>query len=142
MLPPSRGANRIYLIGAEVLLDQAREYLEILAPLSLGETFIADLEANIATYERLTAEAHGGRLGHVEARSGIQEALAECLEIVAVLDGFNEARLADNVAVLDTWKSARNVFGPFRTPEIDSDDDADEDDEVLIDNEGPSEAAA
>ncbi|HET9066725.1 MAG TPA: hypothetical protein VFN22_12970 [Gemmatimonadales bacterium] len=142
MLPPSRGPNRTYLIGAEVLLDQAKEYQEILGPLSLGETFIADLEANIATYERLTAEAHDGQLGHVEARSGIQETLAECLDIVAVLDGFNEARLAENAAVLDTWKSARNVFGPFRSPEIDTDDDADEDDEVLIDNAGPSEAAA
>lgn len=114
--PSSRLANRLFLAKARILQARIPEHEEALRAFALGESFVADLEAALAEFEKLGETANLDRVIHIGARRDLRRATAECLELIGALDGFNRARFAADAKLLTAWEAARNIFSaPRRT---------------------------
>jgi len=63
-----------------------------------------------------TLEASGeGRRNHVGASADLKAVAAEIKKQVRALDGMVRYRFGENAELMGAWRSARNVFGPFRS---------------------------
>lgn len=113
---PRQAPHRNFLTVAKTLLAAATAHEALLVPQGLGERFVRDLTAGVATFEALSETIHAGRRDHVGARAELQAVGEEIGEVVRLLDGLNRGRFEGQPELLAAWESARNVEGPFRTP--------------------------
>lgn len=105
--------NRIFIGTAKVLLELATQHQDSLVAAGLGTSFVAEATDLIAQFEAVSLDGDNGRRNHVEARADFAGLVAECMEVVGVIDGLNRVRFEKEPELLATWKSVRNVFGPF-----------------------------
>jgi hypothetical protein len=94
----------------------ARRFAEDAAPLSasfiahgLPASFVADLQATLALFERATSGRATAREAHVGARAGINAGIDAAFAILPRLDAIVENRVAGEPSLLATWRSARHV---------------------------------
>ena len=111
---PQRSPNRVLIGKAESMLAAATVEKDLLVANGLGVTFLDDLAAAMAAYDKSTGTAHSGRISHVGARADLPVVVSECVALVRILDGLNRERFAGDPKLLAAWMSARNVAGPFR----------------------------
>jgi hypothetical protein len=102
------------------LTTTARQFADDAAPLAaafvvhgLPKSFVADLHAALATFERATSGRALGRETHVGARADIAAALDLAFETLQRLDAIVENRIGGDPSALAAWRLARNVG---RTP--------------------------
>jgi hypothetical protein len=102
------------------LATAARQFAEDAAPLGaafiahgLSESFVADLRAALATFERAISGRALGQETHVGARADISAALDLAFETLQRLDAIVENRVGGDPNALAAWHLARNVG---RTP--------------------------
>jgi hypothetical protein len=102
------------------LATAARQFAEDAGPLAadfvahgLPESFVADLGAALATFERAIGGRALGRETHVGARADITAALDLAFETLHRLDAIVENRVGGDPNALAAWHLARNVG---RTP--------------------------
>jgi hypothetical protein len=98
------------------LTAAARQFAEEAAPLSaafvahgLPDSFIADLQAAITTFEHANSGRALGRETNVGARAGITAALKLAFDTLRRLDAIVENRVAGDPNTLAAWRLARNV---------------------------------
>jgi hypothetical protein len=102
------------------LVAAARQFAEDAAPLAaafvahgLSESFVADLQAALATFERAVRGRALGRETRAGARADITAALDLAFETLRRLDAIVENRVGGDPNALAAWRLARNVG---RTP--------------------------
>jgi hypothetical protein len=98
----------------------ARQFASDAAPLSaafvghgLPESFVADLQAALAAFERAVSGGAIGRETHVGARADITAALNQAFDTLRRLDAIVENRVGGDPNAMAAWHVARNVG---RTP--------------------------
>jgi hypothetical protein len=98
------------------LATAARQFAEDAGPLAadfvahgLPESFVADLRAALATFERAISGRALGRETHVGARADITAALDLAFETLQRLDAIVENRVGGDPNALAAWRLARNV---------------------------------
>lgn len=111
--PDYQGPNRAIVAHAKAMLGAATAQEALLLEFGLGDGFFADLTASITAFETASLDVDAGRRDHIAARANFTDLAGECAEIVGILDGLNKKRFAKEPELLATWKSVRNVFGPF-----------------------------
>lgn len=111
--PEPAGPNRVFVGVAKALLKEATEHQAPLLAAGLGDGFLADFTAAIAAFEFEAGEITERKLDHITARADLDRLGKECIAMVQLLDGLNEARFQKEPENLTAWRSARNVFGPF-----------------------------
>jgi len=119
-LVESHAPNRVFVNAAQALLAAAQAQKDALVGAGLGETFLDGLAEAVGQFDADTSTSHDGRAAHVGASSDLKAVIRECMLDVAILDGLNRVRFADDPELLAAWESARNVAGPFQrnsTPE-------------------------
>ena|SRR6266853_2301752 len=96
----------------------ARRFADDAAPLAapfiahgLHPSFVADLQAALALFERATSGRTTAREVHVGARAGITAAIDAALAILPRLDAIVENLAASDPARLAAWRYARHVEG-------------------------------
>jgi hypothetical protein len=113
-IPPKyNGPNRVFVIAAKQLLDAAIAEESALLGFGLGTKFVAQLREAITVFESAGSDADEGRSAHIIAAADLALLAPECITLVRLLDGLNAARFEKEPELLATWKSARNVYGPF-----------------------------
>ena len=113
--PKGRVPNRVLIAAGQAMLAAATPQKDALITLGVGETFLDDLSQALSDFDRTTENAHGGRRSHVGAVADLEPVTAECMLLVHVLDGLNQARFKGNAEVLAAWESSIVVAGPFHT---------------------------
>jgi hypothetical protein len=111
--PDYQGPNRAIVAHAKAMLGEARVHEALLTASGLGATFLADFGVAITSFESASLDLDAGRRDHIAARADFTALAGECSELVGILDGLNRKRFAKEPDLLATWKSVRNVFGPF-----------------------------
>jgi hypothetical protein len=102
------------------LTAAARQFADDAAPVAadfvahgLPESFVADVQSALATFERSVSNRALGRETHVGARADITAALDLAFETLQRLDAIVENRVGGDPSALAGWRLARNVG---RTP--------------------------
>jgi hypothetical protein len=113
VLPPQRLPNKMFLLAARSLLAAATAQKDVLVPLGLGDTFIADLTQATDQLEAATGGAHSGRTDHVAAAAEFSNLVRGCVRDVDVIGTFYRATMPADSELLVAWESASNVAGPF-----------------------------
>jgi hypothetical protein len=111
--PMASGPNRVFVGTAKAMQREATTHHDLLLAAGLGADFLQRFDTAIADFEAAAAAASEGRLDHIAARADFERLGKECLAMVKLLDGLNEARFEKEPEQLAAWQSARNVFGPF-----------------------------
>ena len=98
------------------LTAAARQFASDAAPLSaafvghgLPESFVADLQAALAAFERAVSGGATGRETHVGARADITAALNQAFDTLRRLDAIVENRVGGDPNATAAWRVARNV---------------------------------
>jgi hypothetical protein len=106
--------------GDHDMATAARQFADDAGPLAaafvahgLPESFVADLRAALATFERAISGRALGRETHVGARADITAALDLAFDTLQRLDAIVENRIGGDPSALAAWRLARNVG---RTP--------------------------
>jgi hypothetical protein len=96
----------------------ARRFADDAAPLSasfvahgLPASFVVELQAALAVFERATSGRTSAKEVHVGARAGITAAIDAALAILPRLDAIVENRAAGDPTLLAAWRSLRHVEG-------------------------------
>jgi hypothetical protein len=110
--PPHNAPNRAFIAAARRRFEDATAAQEALLAAGLGGSFLLELEAGLAEFDREGTSADDARGDHVRARSELGSLAAEAVRQVNVLDGLNATRFATQPALLDEWRAMRNIFGP------------------------------
>ncbi|MGH7582489.1 MAG: hypothetical protein ACREL5_04600 [Gemmatimonadales bacterium] len=115
-LPEYGVPDQVFFIAARALLAAVDASKDVLVPLGLGETFVADLTAALDAADAKVEPARNGRMNHVGARAQMSELARECMRDVRVLDTFYRAAFANDADQLAAWKSASNLAAPHQRP--------------------------
>jgi hypothetical protein len=113
LLPNRGGPNKRFLLDARTLLTAATEHADLLVPLGLGDTFVADLGTALDQFEATGTAIDTGHGQHVGAVKTFAKAMATCRSAVVVLDTYYRAEVTPDSAVFAGWTNARTVEGPF-----------------------------
>lgn len=113
-LPDSNAPHMDFITAAKVLLDAAAARAQDFMSLGLGDTFLQDLAAAVAEFDRATALVNTGARSHVGARGELFNAADECMGMVEVLDGLYRLRFSHDPEAVAAWESARTIGGPKR----------------------------
>src|SRR5262249_35685164 len=100
------------------LVTAASRFAEQVAPLSasfiahgLPPSFVADLQAAVAGFERAISGRTTAREAPVGARAGITAGINAAFAILPRFDAIVENRVAGDPSLLAGWRSARHVEG-------------------------------
>ncbi|MFN2454160.1 MAG: hypothetical protein ABR577_08060 [Pyrinomonadaceae bacterium] len=102
--------------GDQELLNAARSFAADAAPLKtefirheLPATFLADLDADIESFEQSVTFKHQGTDTHVAATAAIDEAIEGGTNAVRQLDAIIRNKFRDDSATLAAWTSASHT---------------------------------
>lgn len=115
--PRGHASNRTFLSDSRILLEAATTHRDLLTAAGLGQGVLAELEPLLPEFEDAGLAANENRDGHVAARGEINRIVADCMDLVRVLDAFNRSRFAPGSGDLLAWQSASDVFGSASRPE-------------------------
>lgn len=73
------------------------------------ETFIEDLEAQIATLERAMSDQNTKRDAHISATASVETLIEQGMNAVRRLDAIVRNKFRDDHSTLTAWESARHV---------------------------------
>jgi len=120
-LPPTNASQRALLTAARGMLEKATAHKDVLLSRGMPATLLDDLAAALGEIEKTIEATRAGRRGHVGASADLQAVAVEIKKQVRALDGMVRYRFGENAELMGAWRSARNVFGPFRSkPEPES----------------------
>ena len=97
------------------MLDQAKEAADVLKPLGLGDTALADLEKVLAEFDEVARAASANRALHVAATGELARVSAEVMESVGVLDGIYRYLFRNDSERLTQWANVRGIQRAPRT---------------------------
>jgi hypothetical protein len=100
-------AGRLFARDAEPFKDQFLAH-------AMPQTFIADLIADVDTFEQAIHEREAGKGGQSAARASMTAALASGTAAVQKLDAMVRNHLRDDATTTALWRSARRVGHPRR----------------------------
>ncbi len=81
----------------------------------LSGTMLDELGKAVAEFEAVTESGTTGRTAHVGSRADLSAITEELMDLVEVLNTFNQFRFQDDAELLAAWESSRNVIGPLRS---------------------------
>lgn len=119
-LPKTAATNQAFVTIARGMLEKAREQKELFVSRGMSEQLLDDLAAALEEFEQTLEATRAGRREHVGASADLQAVLSEISQQVRLLDGLVRYRFGDSAELMGAWASARNVVGPFRSKEGDS----------------------
>lgn len=108
--------NRSYQslrIAARVVAQEAREQKDLLVRYGLAEPMLTGLEQAVAQLDEAVEQGGVARRTHAGARLELDDALADVVAAVHVIDDFNRFRFAKGSDELGAWITARTM--PART---------------------------
>jgi hypothetical protein len=108
---PGKGDHDL-ATGARQVADDAEPLVADFVAHGLPESFVVDLRAALATFERAISGRALGRETHVGARADITAALDLAFETLQRLDAIVENRVGGDPYALAAWRVARNVGRP------------------------------
>jgi hypothetical protein len=104
------------------LLQAARAFAADALPLKAEfirhehpETFIEELEAQIAALERAMGDQNTKRDAHISATASVETLIERGVNAVRRLDAIVRNKFRDDPSTLAAWESARHVESPSRT---------------------------
>lgn len=112
--PAPGGPNRVFITAAKAMVAAATPHRDLFVSLGLGDTFLDELTQALAQFDGATEAAHAGRRDHVGARAELVAVADECVQMLALLDGFYLIRFRNDAQSLAAWESSNNLVGPFR----------------------------
>ena len=110
-MPDGESDHDLATAGRQVAEDAGPLARDFVAH-GLPESFVADLRAALATFERAISGRALGRETHVGARADITAALDLAFETLQRLDAIVENRVGGDPYALAAWRVARNVGRP------------------------------
>jgi hypothetical protein len=109
-LPTRFGAEKVFLTAARSMIASASAQEALLVGLGLGSTFVADLQAAVASYDATKAGQDDSKLTHIGARVDLDAVARDSVVVLEVLDGLNRTRFRNDATLLAEWQSARHVI--------------------------------
>jgi hypothetical protein len=91
------------------MLAEARAHKDVLVKHGLVESVLDDLAASLEKWDAVMQQAAAGRLAHVGATAELGAVVSALAKIIAVLDGLNRYRFAQDPESLAQWESASNL---------------------------------
>lgn len=114
---PSPGRNRQEFVAAvRAMQAEAAKYRETFVREGMPETFLEDLDAQLARYLGAVERKGLSEAQRVGAVAGLPEVVLELMALVRRLDAINRKRWHDNPELLASWRSARDVTWPHPKP--------------------------
>jgi hypothetical protein len=92
---------------ARTIAANAQNHRDLFIALGHPETFVEDLHAAIAEYERSSSGKVGGIETRVDARLELEQLMVSIRKVLRYLDTIFRRRFKGNVAKLALWKYAR-----------------------------------
>jgi hypothetical protein len=112
----SRSAtHKAFVISAKAMLADGVANQDLFVSLGLSARMLDELGKAITQFEEVTQSGIGGRTGHIGARADLDAVAIDLLELVELLNTFNQFRFQDNPELAAAWESARMVLGPIRS---------------------------
>lgn len=116
-LPRMTATGNVYAGAIRAMLAQVEAEAELFARVGLSASLVVDVTQTLAAFEAALEEGHSAKAEHIAASQAFASVLSDVREVVALLDGFNRYRFANDAALLAAWEGAKNVVGPFRGTE-------------------------
>ncbi|HEV8355705.1 MAG TPA: hypothetical protein VGQ17_02960 [Gemmatimonadales bacterium] len=110
-LPHSKASHRVFLTAVKSMLATAEAQKDALVGEGMSPRLLEDLGRMVAEFETASEAARTARLDHIGARADLEEATAELVEQVKVLDGLNRWRFGKEPELLVEWNAAKHVAG-------------------------------
>ena len=110
-LPDSKASHRVFLTAVKSMLAMAEAQKDALVGEGMSPRLLEDLGRMVAEFETASEAARTARLDHIGARADLEEATAELVEQVKVLDGLNRWRFGKEPELLVEWNAAKHVPG-------------------------------
>lgn len=104
--------HRAFLASTKAMLAEAVAQKELFDRNGLVPELLDELAKVLGDLETATAHAAAGKGQHIGARAGLQQAMAEVLEVIRQLDGLNRFRFRKDQELQAEWDGLRGVFGP------------------------------
>ncbi len=120
-LPQGRVSNRELATIARGMLGRAIEHKELLTRLGLSASVFGDITAALEAFEQSLETTTSGRLAHVGASSDLPAVASQVSQQVRLLEGLVRYHFGRDAELMAAWASARNVVGPSRSGETNSD---------------------
>lgn len=113
----SRQLNESTLLNtAKIFLKRAQPSADEFIKYLLPTDFLEDLEADIEAFEEAISVGDQALSHRIVATTGIEEAMAEAMDLVDRLNGLIRNRYRDNALMLSAWNRARHVEKVARKP--------------------------
>lgn len=116
-LPRTGATSLVYAAAVHQMLTQAQAEAELFTRVGLSASLLDDVTAAVSQFEQAVEQGHTARAEHTAASAEFDTVILEVRAVVALLDGFNRYRFANDAALLAAWEGAKNVVGPFRGSE-------------------------
>lgn len=113
-LPDSHGTNRVFLTSVRSMLTVAESQKDAMVREGMSPTLLEELGRMLTEFEAVSDAARAARLDHIGARADLEEATAELMEMVQVLDGVNRWRFGKEPKLLVEWNAAKHLAGGSR----------------------------
>jgi hypothetical protein len=110
-LPDTHGNHRAFLTAVKSMLAMAEAQKDALVAEGMSPRLLEDLNRLVAEFETAMEAARTARLEHIGARADLEEATAQVLELVRLLDGINRWRFGKDPKLLVEWNAAKHVAG-------------------------------
>ena len=114
VLPDFHAPMLDFMSAARGTLAAVAPQRELFESLGLGDSWLVDLSQAIEQFDVASQALHLAMRIHVGARADLNVVAADCIALVAVLDGLNRARFHNDPERLAAWLSASNVAEPYR----------------------------
>jgi len=113
---PRSGSDLALLAVARAFAADALPLKDEFVRHEMPESFLEDLQADIADLERAIGGQNTGRGTHVFATASIDEQIERGMNAVRRLDAIVRNKFRDDAATLAAWGSARHVERAARAP--------------------------
>ena len=112
---PNSASHQAFLTAAQHMLKTATQEKDLLVREGMKASVLDDLATALQQFQQTLEVSRTARRRHVEARAELEAVAAEIPDRVRLLDGLVRYRFGNDPELMDSWASARNVLGPFRS---------------------------
>lgn len=103
--------HRAFLASTKAMFAEAVAEKELFDRNGLVPELLDELGKVLGDLENATAQAADAKGKHIGARGGLQQAMAEVLEVIRQLDGLNRFRFRKDQELQAEWDGLRSVLG-------------------------------
>jgi hypothetical protein len=102
--------------AARGMSNEAQTQKELLVKHGLLDSVLLDLSHSLDQFDEAVERGTDGRRIHIGASADLDALTDELNQIMRLMDGSNRYRFSATPDTLAEWESAKNTFGPTRSP--------------------------